>query len=91
MNFEGEKVEKIRTEIFIETKQITLVKREKRFFRAYCEHCGREVSLLTPNDAAILICCSPEYIYSLMNANKIHFRYFQNERLFVCLTSVCLA
>ena len=81
---------KIKTEIFIETQQITVVKRKRTFFRAYCEHCGREVSLLHPIDAAILMCCETERIYSLMDANKIHFRFFQNKKPFVCLTSVCL-
>lgn len=81
---------KIETKIFIETQEVKVIKRKRNCFRAYCEHCRREVSLLPPADAASLMCCETEDIYSLMNSNKIHFRYLNNRKPFVCLTSVCL-
>lgn len=84
-------MKKVRTEVFIETHQISLVKRKRFFIRAYCEHCQREVSLFPPAEAAFLICQETEEIYSLMNSNKIHFSYLKEGQPLVCLTSVCLA
>lgn len=82
---------KIQREVFIETREISIIKRKSFFIRAYCEHCKREVSLLPPAKAAFLTCQETEKIYSLMNSNKVHYRYFNEGKPFVCLTSLCLA
>ena len=84
-------MKKIRTEMFIETHEVSLVKRKRFFVRAFCEHCQREVSLLPPAEAAFLICQETEKIYSWMNSKKVHFSYHQDNQPLVCLTSVCLA
>lgn len=77
--------------MFIETHEISVVKRKRFFVRAYCPHCQREVSLLPPAEAAFLVCQDTEKIYSWINSNKIHFSYLPDGQPFVCLTSVCLA
>lgn len=82
---------KLRTEMFIETHEISLVKRKRFFVRAYCEKCQREVSMLPPAEAAFLICQDTEKIFSWMSSNKIHFSYHKEGQPLVCLTSVCLA
>lgn len=81
---------KVQKEIFIETHEISIIKRKSVFVRAYCELCQREVSLFPPAKAAFLTCHKTEEIYSLMDANKIHYRYFNEGKPFVCLTSLCL-
>lgn len=81
---------KIRTKFLIETHEISIVKRRKTFFRAYCEHCQREVSMFPPAEAAFLVCQNTEEIFSLMNAKKIHVRHLRGGKLYVCLTSLCL-
>lgn len=81
---------KIQTEIFIETHKTHVFKRKRYFVRAYCELCGREVSLLPPGEAAFLTGQETEKIHSLVATGKIHFRYFNEQKLFVCLTSLCL-
>lgn len=84
-------MKKVRTEYFIETHEIRVMRRKRFFVRAYCDHCQREVSLLHPSEAAFLVCQDTEKIYSWINSNKIHFRYLQEGKPLVCLTSVCLA
>ncbi len=82
---------KIQREVFIETHEVSIIRRKSVFVRAYCEHCEREVSLFPPAKAAFLTCQETEQIYSLMDSNKVHFRYFKDNKPFVCLTSLCLA
>jgi hypothetical protein len=81
---------KIHREVFIETREISVIKRKSSFIRAYCEHCRREVSLLSPAKAAVLTCQETEQIYSLMDSNRVHYRLFKDDKPFVCLTSLCL-
>ena len=81
---------KIQKEVFIETYEISIVRRKSFFVRAYCELCEREVTMLPPAKAAFLTCQKTEQIYSLMNSNQVHFRYFKEDKPLVCLTSLCL-
>jgi len=82
---------KIRTEVVIETTEVYVIKRRRLVFRAWCEDCGREVSLVPPAEAALLTFREPATIYSLIDERKIHFRIFEPERTpFICLTSLCL-
>jgi hypothetical protein len=83
-------VAKVRTEFLIETREISIIKRRKIFFRAYCDYCQREVSMFPPDEAAFLVCQKTEEVYSLMNSKKIHFRYLKGGKPYVCLTSLCL-
>lgn len=81
---------KIQREVLIETHEISIIKRKSFFVRAFCEDCGREVSLLPPAKAAFLTCQETEKVYSLMDSNKVHYQYFKGGKPFVCLTSLCL-
>ena len=81
---------KIRTEVVIETSEIYVFKHERHFVRAWCEDCGRKVSLISPTEAALLAFQKTEKIYSLMDENRLHFRYFEEKNPFICLNSLCL-
>ena len=82
---------KIRTEVVIETTEVYVIRRRRLVFRAWCEACGREVSLIQPAEAALLSFRETAAIYSLMDERKIHFRFFATEETpFICLTSLCL-
>jgi len=83
-------VAKVRTRFFIETHEVKIIRRRKFFIRAFCEECGREVSLLPPADAAFLVCQETAEIYSWIDSKKIHSFYLNGAMPFVCLTSVCL-
>lgn len=80
----------IRTEIFVETRETCIIRRRRFFIRAFCRQCGREVTWLSPAEAAFLTCREPEEIFSMIDSNKIHVRYLKEEKPFVCLPSACL-
>ena len=82
---------KIRTEVVIETTEVYVIKHRRLFLRTWCEDCGREVSLVSPSEAALLMFQEPEAIYSLMYEKRVHFRFFAAEQTpFICLASLCL-
>lgn len=81
---------KIRTEFVIETTEVYVIKHRRSFIRTWCDECGREVSLVPPSEAALLAFQDQEAIYSLMNENRVHFRFFGGQSPFICLASLCL-
>ena len=81
---------KLRTEVVIETTEVYVIKRQRHFIRTWCEDCGREVSLITPSEAALLTFQEPDAIYSLIDEKRVHFRFFGENTPFICLTSLCL-
>jgi hypothetical protein len=81
---------KIQMELVIETTEIYVIKRRRHFIRAWCDYCRREVSLIPPSEAALLTFQETDAIYSLMDENRVHFRFFEEKKPFVCLRSLCL-
>jgi hypothetical protein len=81
---------KIRTEVFIETSETFIVKRNRTFVRTWCEGCGREVSMVLLPEAALLTGYDVKVIYSMMKNHHIHFNYLNPETPSVCLRSLCL-
>ncbi|MGC2235597.1 MAG: hypothetical protein WA584_05525 [Pyrinomonadaceae bacterium] len=81
---------KTRTELVIETSEIFIIKHRRHLVRAWCKDCRRQVSLIPPSEAAILTFQDTNEIYSLINKNLVHFRFFGKKTPFVCLTSLCL-
>lgn len=80
---------RIYTEVVIETSEIFVFKQRRRFVRAWCEDCEREVSLIPPSEAAILTFQKPEIIYLLIGENRVHFQFFGEQIPFICLASLC--
>ena len=81
---------KIRTEVFIETSEIFVIKRNRTFVRTWCEDCGREVSMLPLREAALLTGHDVNAIRSMMENQRIHFCYLKSDTPSVCLRSLCL-
>ncbi|MEP6901040.1 MAG: hypothetical protein ABJA66_04775 [Actinomycetota bacterium] len=81
---------KILTEVVIETTEVYVIKHQRHFIRSWCAGCGREVSLITPSEAALLTFQETAAIYSLMDENRVHFRFFGEKTPFICLPSLCL-
>jgi hypothetical protein len=79
-----------RTEVVIETSEIFIIRQRRHFIRAWCEDCQKEVSLISPREAALLTFRETDAIYSLIDENRVHFRLFGEKTPFVCLTSLCL-
>ncbi len=81
---------KTRTEVFIETSEIFIIKRNRTFVRSWCEDCGRKVGMVSLLEAALLTGYDVEAIYSMMENRHIHFCYLKPETPSVCLRSLCL-
>lgn len=81
---------KIRTEVFIETSEIFIVKRKRAFVRTWCQDCEREVSMLPLQEAALLTGHDVNAIRSMMENQSVHFCYLKSETPSVCLRSLCL-
>jgi hypothetical protein len=81
---------KTRTEVIIETSEVYVFTQQRHFVRAWCEDCGREVSLIPPSEAALLTFQETEQIYLLMDENRLHFQMFREQNPFICLTSLGL-
>jgi hypothetical protein len=81
---------KIRTEVFIETSETFIIKRNRTFVRTWCKDCGQEVAVVTLPEAALLSGHDVKAIYSLMENRHIHFSYLKPETPSICLRSLCL-
>jgi len=81
---------KIRTEVLIETSEVLIIKRNRTFFRTWCDACEREVSMLPLGEAALLTGHDAEAIRSMMEDSRVHFCYLKSETPSVCLRSLCL-
>lgn len=82
-------VGKIRTTITIETDEIWVIRRRRFFIRSFCPTCNREVTMIPPAEAARLVCRDLKTIYSLMENDFFHLFYFNGEKPFICLNSLC--
>jgi hypothetical protein len=81
---------KIRTEVFIETSEILIIKRNRTFVRTWCKDCEREVSMLPLQEAALLTGYDVKAIYSMIENQHIHFCYLKSASPSICLRSLCL-
>lgn len=82
-------VEKQRMTITIETEEIWTIKRRRFFVRSFCKQCNREVSMIPPDEAALLACRDLNAIYSFMEKNCFHLSYFNDAKPLICLNSLC--
>jgi thiol-disulfide isomerase/thioredoxin len=81
---------KIRTEVFIETSEIFIIKRNRNFPRTWCEDCEREVRMVTLSEAAFITGYDVKAIHSMMENRHVHFINLNSETPSVCLRSLCL-
>ena len=74
----------------IEITETWVIRRPRFYARGLCEQCGREVSLLAPEEAARLACLEMPAFYGLMENNRFHLHYIGSAaQPFVCLNSLC--
>jgi hypothetical protein len=81
---------KNRTEVFIETNEILIIKRKRTFVRTWCKGCECEVSMLPLQEAALITGHDVKAIRSMMENSLVHFCYLKPETPSVCLRSLCL-
>lgn len=77
---------KIRTEVFIETSETLIIKRNQ----TWCEDCEREASILPLQKAEFLTGHDVKAIRTMMENQRIHFCYLKPETAGICLRSLCL-
>ena len=83
-------METIRTTVTIETKEVWIIKRRRRLVvQHFCRQCNRQVSMIPPEEAALLLCRDLNTIYSLIEGNHFHVLYLDDEKPFICLKSLC--
>ena len=84
-------METVRTEFFIETTEVFVIRRRRYFVRTWCAECEREVNMISAPEAALMVCRNADDIYSLAEKNCVHHRRLKDETLLVCLRSLCSA
>jgi hypothetical protein len=79
---------KKRTEVTLEVDEVLVLRHVKRIPQAWCDHCNRQVRLVTPEEAATLTGASPRSIYRRIEARELHFRETSVGQLDICLNSL---
>ena len=73
-----------RTEITIETESLVVFRSGRDSFRAWCQPCGRESLLLTPEKAAKLAGVTTSVIYARVEAGTLHHTEVSDGAVFIC-------
>jgi hypothetical protein len=81
-------VRKKRTEITVETEQVTVIHRPRSFARAWCVHCRKEVNMVTAEQAAAVAGASLRSICRFVEVDDLHFMEKADRVLFICLDSL---
>ncbi|HEX5733301.1 MAG TPA: helix-turn-helix domain-containing protein [Blastocatellia bacterium] len=81
-------IRKKRTEITIETDRIVVISRRRLSARAWCKSCGRQVSMVTADEAARLAPVTSRTIYAWVEAGRLHSMKMSDGRLLICLESI---
>jgi hypothetical protein len=79
---------KRRIEITVETKRVLLMTRGDAVGRGWCEACGREVPMLTPEEAGLVAGVSARAIYRRAEDGQVHFTETSDGALLVCSGSL---
>lgn len=79
---------KRRTRIVVETQEVMVIRRRGPETRQWCPACSREVRMITPEQAALLLSSTTRTIYSWVEAAFIHFHEQPEGSLLICLDSL---
>ena len=63
---------KSRTEIHIETREAFVIRSLNQTCIAWCEACGIEVRVLTPDAAAVVAATTPKEVYRRIECGLLH-------------------
>lgn len=77
-----------RTVVTVETDRILVIRRRGGPILARCEACARQVEMLAPDEAAVLIRAGARVIYRRMEAGRVHFTETADGRTYICLSSL---
>lgn len=77
-----------RTEITVETEQVLIVTLNRPSQSEWCPRCAAEVSMVTPEEAALLTGQSLRSICRQVEAERLHFTETADGLLRLCLNSL---
>jgi hypothetical protein len=77
-----------RTEITIETESLVILRSGMDALRAWCQPCGQESLLLTPEAAAKLAGVTTSVIHARVEDGSLHFKEQPDGTLVVCARSL---
>jgi hypothetical protein len=78
---------KRRTEITIESRKLTLIRRVGGVKRTWCPSCNKEVEMLSADEAVILFRLSSRKIHRMVDEGKLHFTETPDGLLLICMNS----
>jgi hypothetical protein len=79
-----------RTEITIESEMTMILRRPTGPLRAWCDHCGAESLMLTPDAAAALAGVTTRLIYARVECGTLHYAELPDGTMLVCAPSLRL-
>jgi hypothetical protein len=75
---------KRRTLITIESRRLTVFRPRHRRLEIWCDRCGKELLMITPETAAALEGVSVRAIYRLIESGEVHFIDTCDRTLLIC-------
>jgi hypothetical protein len=76
------------TEVTVETRQVTVIRRRQPTAHAWCAACAAVVEMVTAEQAAILMSQSVRAIYRELERGRLHFSETAAGGVRLCLNSV---
>ena len=76
------------TIVTVEARERTTIRRGARQMIAWCDQCGAEVSMVTPNEAAALAGTEARAIFRGVESGDVHFIETGEGALLICAQSL---
>ena len=77
-----------RTEVTVETDEVTIIRSSQEVFAPLCEECSEAVVMITPEQAAMTTWTSIRAIYRGLEAGWVHHAETPGGSLLVCPDSI---
>ena len=79
---------KRKTEVVVQTHQVTTVHLTRQSICAWCGACRAAVLMLTPDEAAAVALCTGRDIYRRVDAGELHYLETDDGALLICVNSL---
>lgn len=84
----GDKVKKRKYEVTIERDEVLVIRSPATEQTDWCSGCGREVSMVTPDQAVLIAGASWRQVSSWVESASVHFVETPDGLLLICLESI---
>jgi hypothetical protein len=74
--------------ITVQTSQLLIVRQRDKSIREWCEQCGKEISMVTLEQAVTVTRRSSLALHSLIEAGQIHFAETAEGLVLICTNSL---